>query len=167
MSHSILGILFVNLIIGTLADVMAWTFIKPCLAVNFSAKFSIIEIAGKSSPVSWSLKKQKHSNYQIPFIFKTLICKIFYPLLDRILQYFSADLHVQLDWDQYSLINMRRLQILFNYPKTWHRIVCWFSWICLFLPVLAWCDHNIVLQNKTKQFYDHIMQELVKTGKFS
>ena len=62
MSHSILGILFVNLIIGTLADVMAWTFIKPCLAVNFSAKFSIIEIAGKSSPVSWSLKLENNKN---------------------------------------------------------------------------------------------------------
>ena len=37
----------------------------------------------------------------------------------------------------------------------------------LFLPVLAWRDHKIVLQIKTKQFYDHIMQELVKTGKLS
>jgi hypothetical protein len=36
-----------------------------------------------------------------------------------------------------------------------------------FLPILAWCDHKIVLQIKTKQFHDHIMQELVKTGKFS
>ena len=35
------------------------------------------------------------------------------------------------------------------------------------LPVFAWCDHNIVLPIKTKQFYDHIMQELVETGKFS
>ena len=41
------------------------------------------------------------------------------------------------------------------------RIVCWFSWISLFLPVLAWCDHKIVLKIKTKQFYYHIMQELV------
>ena len=37
--------------------------------------------------------------------------------------------------------------------------------ISVFLPVFAWCDHNIVLQIKTKQFYDHIMQKLVKTGK--
>ena len=36
-----------------------------------------------------------------------------------------------------------------------------------FLPVLAWCDHKIILQIKTKQINDHIMQELVKTGKFS
>ena len=45
----------------------------------------------------------------------------------------------------YSLINMSQLQILFNWPKTWHWIVCLFSWIYLFLPVLAWCDHKIVL----------------------
>ena len=37
--------------------------------------------------------------------------------------------------------------------------------ISVFLPVFAWCDHKIVLQIKTKQFYDHIMQKLVKTGK--
>jgi len=33
-----------------------------------------------------------------------------------------------------------------------------------FVPDLALCDHKIVLQIKTKQFYDHIMQELVKRG---
>ena len=40
--------------------------------------------------------------------------------------------------------------------------------ISMFLPILpvsACCDHKIVLQIKTKQFYDHIMQKLVKTGK--
>ena len=37
----------------------------------------------------------------------------------------------------------------------------------VFLPVLAWCDHKIVLQIITKQLYDHIMKELVKAGKFS
>ena len=37
--------------------------------------------------------------------------------------------------------------------------------ISVVLPVFAWCDHNIVLQIKTKQFYDHIMQKLIKTGK--
>ena len=67
----------------------------------------------------------------------------------------------------YSLMNMRQLQILFNWAKTWHRIVCWFRWISLFLPVLAWCDHKIVLFWSAEQFYDHIVQELVKTGKFS
>ena len=35
----------------------------------------------------------------------------------------------------------------------------------LTLPVFAWCYHNIVLQIKTKQFSDHIMQKLVKTQK--
>ena len=65
----------------------------------------------------------------------------------------------------YSLINMRQLQNLFNQSKTWHQIVGWFSWISLFLPVLAWCDHKIVLQIKTKQFYEHIMQKRVKMGK--
>ena len=62
----------------------------------------------------------------------------------------------------YSLINMRQLQSLFKQSKTWHQIVCWFSQIPLFLPVLALCDHENVLQIKTKQFYDHIIQELVK-----
>ena len=33
----------------------------------------------------------------------------------------------------YSLINMRQLQILIISVKTWPRIVCWFSWISLFL----------------------------------
>ena len=37
--------------------------------------------------------------------------------------------------------------------------------ISVFLPVFAWCDHNIVLQIKTKQFYDHIMQKMIKTQK--
>ena len=67
----------------------------------------------------------------------------------------------------YSLINMRQLQTLFNKTKTWHRIVCWFSWISLFLPVLAWCDHKIVLFWSAEQFYEQTTQELVKTGKFS
>ena len=42
-----------------------------------------------------------------------------------------------------------------------------FLFIYLFLPVFAFCAHKIVLQIKTKQFDYHIMQELVKTGKFS
>ena len=58
-----------------------------------------------------------------------------------------------------------QLQILFNYAKTGYWVVCWFSWISLFLPVLARADHKIVLRIKTKQFYDHIMQKLVKTCK--
>ena len=42
--------------------------------------------------------------------------------------------------------------------------------ISVFLPVftifcMMWSDHNIVLEIKTKQFYDHIMQKLVKAGK--
>jgi hypothetical protein len=40
-----------------------------------------------------------------------------------------------------------------------------FSVFYLLLPVFAWCDHNIVLQIKTKQLYDHIKQKLLKTGK--
>ena len=41
---------------------------------------------------------------------------------------------------RYSLINMRQLQILIISAKTWHRIVCWFSWISLFLrsSCMAW-----------------------------
>ena len=31
-----------------------------------------------------------------------------------------------------------------------------------FVPVLAWLDRKIVLQIKTKQFYDQVMQELVQ-----
>ena len=58
---------------------------------------------------------------------------------------------------------MRQFHIFFNQAKNWHRIVCWFLCFYLFLPVFAWCDHNIVLQIKTKQFSDHIMQKLVKT----
>ena len=68
---------------------------------------------------------------------------------------------------RYSLINMRQLEILFYQAETWHRIVCWFSWISLFLPVLGWCDHKVVLFWYAEQFYDHIIQELVETGKFS
>ena len=67
----------------------------------------------------------------------------------------------------YSLINMRQLQILIKSAKIWHRIVCWFSWIYLFLPVLAWCAHKIVLFWSAEQFYEHIMQKLVKTGKYT
>ena len=35
----------------------------------------------------------------------------------------------------------------------------------VFLPVFALCDDKIVLQIRTKQFFDHIMQKLIKTGK--
>ena len=45
------------------------------------------------------------------------------------------------DWKNYSLMNMRQLQILFNYAKTWHRIVFFRS---------------------AEQFYEHIMQKLEK-----
>ena len=67
----------------------------------------------------------------------------------------------------YSLMNMRQLQILFNQTKLDIGLFVDLAEFPCFLPVLAWCDHNIVLQTKTKQCYDHIMQELVKTGKFS
>ena len=36
-----------------------------------------------------------------------------------------------------------------------------------FTCVYQLCDPEIVSQIKTKQFYDHNMQELVKTGKFN
>ena len=54
----------------------------------------------------------------------------------------------------YSLINRRRLHIFFTQAKTWHWIVCWFSWISLNSPVFAWCDHKIVLFWSAEQFYD-------------
>ena len=42
------------------------------------------------------------------------------------------------------------------------------TWDCLLIQlnllVLAWFDHRIVLFRSAEQFYDHIMQELVKTG---
>ena len=76
-------------------------------------------------------------------------------------------------WEQinmyacYSLMNMRQLHSLFNEAKTWHWIVCWFLCIYLFLPVFAWCAHKIVLFWSAEQFYEHIMQKLVKTGKYT
>ena len=57
-------------------------------------------------------------------------------------------------------MNKRQFHIFFNQDKNWHGIVCQF----LFWPVFARCDHNIVLQIKTKQFSDHITQKL-ETGK--
>ena len=63
----------------------------------------------------------------------------------------------------YSLMNIRQLHSLFNHAKTWHGIVCWFLCIYLFLPVFAWCAHKMFLS--AEQFYEHIMQELVKTDK--
>ena len=60
---------------------------------------------------------------------------------------------------------MRQFHIFFNQAKNWHKIVCWFLRFYLLLPVFAWCDHDIDLQIKTNQFYDHIMQKLVKKGK--
>ena len=39
--------------------------------------------------------------------------------------------------------------------------------ISVFLSVFAWFAHKIVLQIKLKQFYEHIMQELVKKGKYT
>ena len=37
--------------------------------------------------------------------------------------------------------------------------------ISVFWQVFAWCDHKIVFFWSAEQFYDHIMQKLVKTGK--
>ena len=44
-----------------------------------------------------------------------------------------------------------------------------FDDFCVFkcLPVFAWCDPKISPQIKTKQFYDQIMPEVVKTGKYT
>ena len=39
--------------------------------------------------------------------------------------------------------------------------------ISVFLPVFAWCDHKIVFFWSAEQFYEHIMQELEKTGKYT
>ena len=58
-------------------------------------------------------------------------------------------------------IDMRQLQILFNETRTWHRIVCWFLWIYLFLPVLAWCDHKIVF------FFFYLLSHHKRTGKIT
>ena len=69
--------------------------------------------------------------------------------------------------EMYSLINRRQLHIFFTQAKIWHQIVCWFSWISLNSPVFAWCDHKIVLFWSAEQFYDHIMQKLGNSGKFS
>ena len=41
------------------------------------------------------------------------------------------------------------------------------SLIFAFLSVFAWCDHKIVLQIKIKLFYEHIIQKLVKSGKYT
>ena len=54
-----------------------------------------------------------------------------------------------------SLMNMRQLQILFNKARNWHCIVCSISWISMFLPLLAWCDHKIVQQIKTILWSHH------------
>ena len=48
---------------------------------------------------------------------------------------------------KYSLINMRQLQVLIISAKTWHRIVCWFSWISLFLSVVNLKLFCFYLQN--------------------
>ena len=63
----------------------------------------------------------------------------------------------------YSLMNMRQLHILFNWAKTWHRIVCWFLRFYRFLPVFAQCGHKIVLFRYT----DHIMQKKREINKQS
>ena len=70
-------------------------------------------------------------------------------------------------WGTHSRIHIgiwdSSIHIFFSQAKIWHQIACWYLNFYLFLPVLAWCDHNIVLKVKTKQFYDHIVQKLVKT----
>ena len=39
--------------------------------------------------------------------------------------------------------------------------------ISVYLPVFAWCAHKIVLFWPAEQFYEHIMQNSVKTGKYT
>ena len=66
---------------------------------------------------------------------------------------------------RYSLTNRRQLHILYTQAKTWHLIVCWFSWISLNSPIFAWCDHKIVLFWSAEPFFDHIMQKVRNSGK--
>ena len=42
-----------------------------------------------------------------------------------------------------------------------------FVFLPMFLPVFAWCDLKIVLFWSAEQFHGHIMQKLVKTGKYT
>ena len=66
---------------------------------------------------------------------------------------------------KYSLINMRQLH--FN-PKLDIRLfVDLAEFTCFYQFLHDVSNHEIVLQIKTKHFYDHIMQELVKSGKSS
>ena len=50
-----------------------------------------------------------------------------------------------------------------NFIQLSQNLTCWFLCFYLFLPVFAWSDHEIVLFWYAEQFYDHIMQKLVKT----
>ena len=52
-------------------------------------------------------------------------------------------------------------------PKLDMGLFVWFLCIYLFLPVFAWCAHKIVLFRPAEQFYEHIMQKQVKTGKYT
>ena len=52
---------------------------------------------------------------------------------------------------RYSLIFMRPIYYIDTWAIIWHGIVCWFMVFSLFLPVLACCDHKIVLHIKTRK----------------
>ena len=64
---------------------------------------------------------------------------------------------------KYSLINMRQLQILFNYAKTWHRIVCRFQCFYQFLHVII----KLFCFDLQNNFLIRSCKNCVKTGKFS
>ena len=58
----------------------------------------------------------------------------------------------------YSLMNMRQLQILFNWARTWHRIVCWFLCFYHFL-------HDVIIKLFCRSKQNNFMVTSLITGK--
>ena len=63
------------------------------------------------------------------------------------------------------MVQLNKYETAPNFIQLSQNLTCWFLCFYLFLPVFAWSDHEIVLFWYAEQFYDHIMQKLVKTGK--
>ena len=112
-----------TLIIVSIFDVKCWFFFHGCFFLSFLGSFfHLWQVVFKICSVLFSRFS------------RTCIVCIFAPRTKETWKNYKESRTC------YSLINMRQVQILFNSTKTWHCIVCWFSWISLFLHIscMSW-----------------------------
>ena len=68
---------------------------------------------------------------------------------------------------QFAVLQLNKYETAPNFIQLGQNLKSDCLLISVFLPVFAWCDHKIVLFWSAEQYYEHIMQKLVKTQKLT